>query len=177
MYIKLRLSCTTQYIRKSFITCIYVFQSTPKEHVRLSWIVWSSSWHRTSCVCKTKNMHITCMRHEMRKCANWKICVFFRVCMGDVNSKTAICEWSVRLACNTYIQFMKGVCMASFTMNGTYRLVYAQLHLRLSRTTATYTRLSTNSCTTGREQHIIGSSLKFHTLPFGVGVDSRHMSV
>ena len=103
----------------------------------------------------------------MRKCANWKICVFFRVCMGDVNSMTAICEWSLCLACKTYTWFLKGTRMACFTMNGTYRLMYAQLHHRLSRTTASYTRLSINACEAGREQHIIGSSWKFHTLPFG----------
>ena len=127
--------------------------------------------------CMHKYMRMTCVRHELRKCAYCKICVFFGVCMGDVNSMTARCEWSVCLACNTYIRFLKGMRMACFTMSDTYRLMHVEFHLRLSRTTATYTRLSINSCTTGREHHLIGSSCKFHTLPFGGDRLQTHVSV
>ena len=39
LYVKLRLSCTTQYTRTSFNTYIYVFQSKSNEHMRFSRIV------------------------------------------------------------------------------------------------------------------------------------------
>ena len=60
-YMYLRLSSKTHITRTSFMDRMFALLAP---HI----------------TCMQKVMRMTCMRHDMRKCANWKTCVSFRFC-------------------------------------------------------------------------------------------------